>query len=128
MSISILYHAFNIKGVKIEKAQYKGNAIIFSAEMTGKYTTCANCRCRHANYKGQKTRTFRMGPFGRKQSFLNLRLHRLQCCDCNKKWWPHLPFMVGKYRYTSSFVMTALDLLRFGTIKDDPATKEWTHS
>ncbi len=54
MSISILYHAFNIKGVTIESAQLIGNAVIFSAEMTDKYTTCHYCGGRHANYKGQK--------------------------------------------------------------------------
>jgi len=59
-----------------------------------------------------------MGPLGRKQSLLKLLFHRLQCSECNKLWWPQLPFMDGKHRYTRSFALIALDLLRFGTIKD----------
>jgi len=59
-----------------------------------------------------------MGPIGRKQAILKLFRHRVQCRDCGKIWWPQLPFMDGKHRYTRSFALTALDLLRFGTIKD----------
>lgn len=59
-----------------------------------------------------------MGPLGRKQSILQLQFHRLKCVECNKLWWPRLSFMDGKHRYTSSFALTAIDLLRFGTIKD----------
>lgn len=118
MSTSILYHAFNLKGIEFESANYLGNAIIFSAAMTDKFTKCPSCGCRYANYKGNKTRWFKMGPLGRKQALLKLLLHRLQCMDCHKIWWPKLPFMNGKHRYTRSFALTALDLLRFATIKD----------
>lgn len=118
MSTSILYHAFNLKGVEFESVKFLGNAIIFSAAMTDKLTKCPGCGCRHTIYKGQKTRWFRMGPLGRKQSFLKLLVHRQQCIECNTLWWPQLPFMDGKHRYTRSFALIALDLLRFGTIKD----------
>ncbi len=70
MSISLLYHAFNIKGVRIESAHFIGNAIIFSSEMTKKYTTCPHCESRNTSYKGPKVRKLRMGSCGRKQSFL----------------------------------------------------------
>jgi transposase len=118
MSTSILYHAFNLKGVEFESTKFLGNAIIFSAAMTAKLTKCPDCGCRHAISKGQKTRLFRMGPLGRRQSILKLLFRRLQCRECNKLWWPQLPFMDGKHRYTRSFALIALDLLRFGTIKD----------
>ncbi len=118
MSTSLLYHAFNLKGIEYHSTHFLGNAVIFSAEMTDKFTKCPGCGCRHAIYKGQKTRWFRMSPMGRKQSILKLLLHRLQCSNCQKLWWPQLPFMDGKHRYTRSFALTALDLLRFGTIKD----------
>ncbi len=118
MSTSILYHAFNLQGIEYRATQFLGNTIIFSVEMTDKFTKCPACGCRHTIFKGQKTRWFKMGPLGRKQSLLKLLLHRLQCIDCQKLWWPQLPFMDGKHRYTRSFALTALDLLRFGTIKD----------
>jgi len=118
MSTSILYHAFNLKGIEFKSANYLGNAIIFSATMTDKFIKCPVCGCRYANYKGNKTRWLKMGPLGRKQALLKLSLHRLQCMDCKKIWWPKLPFMIGNHRYTRSFVLIALDLLRFATIKD----------
>jgi len=36
MSTSILYHAFNLKGVEFESTEFLGNAIIFSVVMTDK--------------------------------------------------------------------------------------------
>jgi len=118
MSNSLLYHAFNLKGVEYHSTSFVGNTIIFSAEMTRKFIKCPQCGCRQTIFKGQKTRRFKMGPLGRKQSLLQLQFHRLECLECDKLWWPQLPFMDGKHRYTRSFALTALDLLRFGTIKD----------
>lgn len=118
MSTSLLYHAFNLKGVTYRSTKFVGNSIILSAEMTDKFIKCPQCGKNHATFKGQKTRLLKMGPFGRKQSFVQLQLHRLECIECGHLWWPRLPFMIGKHRYTRSFAMIALDLLRIGTIKD----------
>lgn len=118
MSTSILYHAFNLKGVTYRSTKFVGSSIILSTEMTDKFMECPQCRKSHTTFKGQKTRFLKMGPLGRKQSFVQLRLHRLECIECGHLWWPRLPFMIGKHRYTRSFAMIALDLLRLGTIKD----------
>jgi len=118
MSTSLLYHAFNLKGVEYRSTKFVGNAIIFSVEMIDKFMKCPACSGRQTVFKGQKTRWFKMGSLGRKRSLLQLQFHRLECVACGKLWWPHFPFMVGTHRYTRSFAMTALDLLRFGTIKD----------
>lgn len=118
MPISLLYHAFNLKGVEYRSTKFVGNTVIFSVEMTDKFIKCPACSGRQTIFKGQKTRWFRMGPLGRKRSLLQFQIHRLECDECGKLWWPHFPFMVGTHRYTRSFAMTALDLLRFGTIKD----------
>ena len=118
MPRSILYHAFNLKGVAYRSTNFVGNTIILSVEMTNKFIKCPQCGGRHTTFKGQKTRLLKMGPFGRKQGLLQLHFHRLACVECCHIWWPRLSFMIGKHRYTRSFAMTALDLLRFGTIKD----------
>lgn len=86
MSTSILYHAFNLKGIKCKSTQFLGNTVIFSVEMTEKCIKCPACGCRHTILKGQKKRMFRTGPFGRKQSLLRLLMHRLQCIECQKIW------------------------------------------
>lgn len=60
---------------------------------------------------------FRMPPIGRKQALHRVTMHRLQCKSCEHIWWPSLPFVVGKQRYTRSFALTVLDMLRFSTIQ-----------
>jgi transposase len=117
MSMSLLYHAFGLREVEYRSTRYKGNTIIFSAVMINQGHKCPECEHRWAKKKGRKTRLFRMGLIGRKHCILNLELHRLECCNCGKLWWPKLCFMVGNHRYTTSFALTALDLLRFGTVQ-----------
>jgi transposase len=117
MSTSVLYHAFGLKGINCQSTQYLSDSVIFNAEMTEQFIRCPKCGCRRATRKGQKTRWFVMSPMGRKKCYLVLNLHRLQCEGCSAIWWPHLPFMIGKHRFVRSFALTALDLLRFGTIR-----------
>jgi len=117
MSTSILYHAFGLKGVAYHSTMYIGNSVILSATMKDKLLKCPACSSRQSTAKGRKERWFRMSPCGRKQCFLKLLIHRLLCSHCGKLWWPQLPFVEGKRRFTRSFALTALDLLRFGTIQ-----------
>jgi len=117
MSQSILYHAFGIKGVTYRSTNYLGNGVIFNVETTSRHVPCHVCGYRSCIFKGQKEKYLRMPPIGRKQALLKVRMHRLQCKSCGHIWWPKLPFVKGTARYTHSFAMTVLDLLRFGTIK-----------
>lgn len=117
MSTSLLYHAFNIKGVKFRGNTYLGNTVIFKAEMAERTFTCTECRCRQVVYKGKKIRRFHMPPIGRKKSVLEIELHRLQCKNCGHLWWPQLSFVSGTKRYTRSFALTVIDFLRFATIR-----------
>jgi len=61
MSTSLLYHAFNIKGVEYRSTDFLGNAIIFCVEMTDKFTPCPRCRKRLVIFKGQKTDPLKWG-------------------------------------------------------------------
>lgn len=116
MSMSILYHAFGIKGVTYRSTYYLGNAVFFRVETTDRHSRCPVCGHRNSIFRGPKTRWLRMPPIGRKQALLELTMHRLQCKNCENLWWPRLPFMLGTARYTRSFAMTVLDLLRSWTI------------
>jgi len=113
-----MYHTFGLKGIGYRSTSYQGNKVIVHAVMTDQGHMCPECGFRYySTYNGRKIRVFRMGLIGRKHCLLELELHRLQCRDCGKLWWPRLPFMVGNHRYTRSFALTVLDLLRFGTIQ-----------
>lgn len=117
MSTSVLYHAFQIDGVKYNSTSYEGNTLIFNSEMNDKYLHCPRCRSQDISFKGQKERKFHLPPMGKKHCFLNLKLHRIFCRNCGQISWPHLPFMKGKSRMSRSFIRMALDLLAFSTIK-----------
>lgn len=117
MSTSVLYHAFQIEGVKYNSTSHQGRNVIFHADIADKHFYCANCKSHDVYSKGQRERRFHLPPIGRKQCFLDLRVHQTFCKTCGQLHWSHLPFMKGKSPMTRSFMRTALDLLSFGTIK-----------
>lgn len=117
MSTSVLYHAFQIEGVKYNSTSYEGRDIIFHADITATHSRCPNCKSHDVFSKGQRKRRFHLPPIGRKQCFLDLRVHRLFCKKCLQLHWAHLPFMKGKSPMSRSFIHMALDLLSFSTIK-----------
>jgi transposase len=116
MSTSLLYHAFNIRGVNYQNIKLNGNTLIFKAEVTDAAKKCPACRSRKVVFKGQKNRFLHMPPIGRKRCQLHLVMHRICCKECGLLTWPRLPFMSGTSRYVRSFALTALDLLNFAPI------------
>ena len=72
MSTSLLYHAFNIKGVDYRATKYIGNRIVFKAEMNSSIKSCALCNSKQVIFKGKKTRFFHLPPIGRKRGGLEL--------------------------------------------------------
>src|SRR5438128_1270302 len=117
MSTSVLYHAFQIEGVKYNSTSYEGRDIVFHADVVDTHLRCPNCKSRDVISKGQRERRFHLPPVGRKQCFLNLWVPRVFCKACGQLHWARLPFMKGKSRMSRSFILTALDLLSFSTIK-----------
>ncbi len=117
MSTSILYHAFGLKGIEHKATDFFADTLIFRVEMRKQVFHCPGCGCKRTIFKGKKRRWFQMGPIGRKKCLLDLLVHRVQCCECSKVWWPTLPFMVGTHRFVRSFALTVLDMLKFGTIR-----------
>ena len=118
MSTSLLYHAFNIRGVDYRATRYIGNRIVIKTEMRTDQGLCATCESVNIILEGKKKRFFHLPPLGRKRCLLELLMHRLCCKDCGSLYWPRLNFMDGNKRYTRSFGLTVLDLLQFCTIKD----------
>jgi len=117
MSTSLLYHAFQIEGVKYKYTSYEGNHIIFKGEINERHIQCPVCKSIDLSFKGKKERRFSLPPLGKKSCFLDLKINRIFCKQCSQTLWPHLPFMKGKSRMSRSFINFALDLLTFGTIK-----------
>lgn len=118
MSQSLLYHAFGIKGVSYRSTDFFGNAVIFHTEADNRHHRCPQCGQRKCIFRGRANRWLRMPPIGRKQALLDVTIHRVQCKQCQHLWWPQLSFVHGTTRYTRSFALTVLDLLRNSTIQD----------
>lgn len=118
MSTSILYHAFGLKGIEYRATHYHGRYVVFSAEMSTRKVVCPGCGNSRIIYKGRKRRQFWMPPIGRKRCILDLLIHRVQCTQCGKLWWPRLSFLIGKHSFVRSFALQVLDLLKIATIRD----------
>jgi transposase len=116
MSTSMLYHAFGIKHVKFQKAEFVAGEIRFHAEMARKLAVCPHCKSRDTTYQGRKIRPLRLPPIGLRQVWLYLIVHRLLCHNCGALAWPQLPFAGPRFSFTSSFERMVLEILRFATI------------
>lgn len=116
MSTSLLYHAYGIRELQYQSTKFEGGAVTIYAELVD--PPQCKCGCMNTIFKGQKNRIFKMVPFGTKPCFLNASLHRVECPQCKRIWWPQLSFMKGKFRMTRSLITYILDLLNFSTILD----------
>jgi len=78
--------------------------------------TCPKCKSKNIQFKGKKTRKFKMVPWGSMQCFLMLSMHKVFCLQCKKIFWPSLNFAKGKQRMVKSYVLYVLDLIKLGSI------------
>jgi transposase len=117
MTTSLLYHAFGLKGVKYISTRYIHGSVVFHAEVTRTIERCPVCNSwKTHRKKGTKNRFLRMIPIGARPSFLDIKIWRIYCEDCQSLRWPKLPFAEGKKRHTKRFAQFAIDLLHWMTI------------
>lgn len=109
---------YNLEGVDIEDISVHEETIEVFGRLQKERQRCCNCRSHNVIFIGNATRTFHLPPTGSKKAVLHIQSRRNQCKQCKATWWPQVPFADGKQRMTRSFVRYALELLRFGTIKD----------
>jgi transposase len=117
MSTSLLYHAFGLNGVKYISTKFIDGCVIFHAEVTSSIELCPECNSwKTHRKKGTKNRLLTMLPIGARPSFLDIKIWRIFCEDCQSLRWPKLPFTEGKKRHTRRFAQFAIDLLHWMTI------------
>lgn len=103
MSASMLYHTNQIEHVQVKNIEYFLDNIVFDVLYVPVKPLCPCCLHNECSSKGVKTRKLRMAPLGNKAAFLMVEIHRLKCLNCEKQWWPTLPFANSKKRVTLSF-------------------------
>lgn len=111
-----LLYTLGIKNVECHSIKCYQQEIIFEATLPKKHHYCSSCGSCKVHFRGKRRRKFRMVPWGRKPCFLDLRMHRVFCQDCQKRTCPPLDFAKGKERMTQAFVCYVLDLLKLGTV------------
>jgi transposase len=109
---------YDLEGVEIEDISVKEEKIEVFGRLQNERQACSNCGSHNVIFIGNNTRNFHLPPTGSKKAILYVQSRRNQCKECKSTWWPQAPFADGKQRMTKSFVRYALELLRFGTIKD----------
>lgn len=117
MPASLLYHTNQIEDVQVKNTEYFSDKIVFQVLYKPRTVLCPCCGCNESSSKGTKTRKLRMAPLGNKKAFLSVEIHRLKCINCSHVWWPPLPFARVKKRFTISFELYVIELMRFATIE-----------
>ena len=118
MSISLLYHAFDIKGYKYIHTRYENGAVIFRIAHDKFSHRCSSFGSKHVIRRGKVMRRFRTLPIGLKPVFIELEIQRVFCLACQVLRQVKLAFAKWRRTYTKAFERYALSLSRFMTISD----------
>ena len=108
---------FKLKGLSNVIAEADEIGIFLKGNLNPELT-CPKCSKSHYHKKEKSHRFFLLPPVGDKQAKLQVTVQRQACVSCKHSWWPKAPFASGKQRMSKSFVSYALELLKFGSIKD----------
>jgi transposase len=118
MSTTLLYHRFGIGGYHYVRQQFEAGATFFRVEQPRDRLRCSACGSDHVWAQGGVERCFRTLPIGAQPTFVQLKVPRVYCWDCQKTRQVKINFADPKKHYTHSFERYALDLSRHMTIKD----------
>lgn len=112
-----LYYVNQITDVIVTSLEYFSDRVHFNVIYKSK-ELCPCCGYHEHSYKGVKIRKLRMIPLRSDlAAFINVKIHRLKCLQCGKIFWPILPFVRGKKRFTISFERHVMEVMKFSTIE-----------
>lgn len=113
-SLASLFELSDLKNLSVDS-----NELSTTIEGTLKgVKSCPKCGSRHLHRQNKNQRPIHLPPIGSKPTKLLVNVQKQYCVDCKTRWWPKIPFTPGEKRMSNAFVSYALELLRFGTIKD----------
>ncbi len=118
MSISLLYHAFGIKGYKYIHTRYEKGTVVFRIAHNKFSHRCSNCNSKHVIRRGKVMRRFKTIPIGLRPTFIEIEIQRVLCLACRVIRQVKLTFAKWRKRYTMAFERFALLLSRLMTISD----------
>jgi len=113
----ILHTGFGIKDVILKSFDLLEGQAIFRCKLKKSLRRCSCCRSQNVEIKETKVRTLRMVALGALKTFLEITVHKYRCRDCKTCAWVNLPFALGKFPMTRTFVNYILSLIRLGTVQ-----------
>lgn len=113
----VVLNMFNVSDLINISVSVDSNLIYVESDLKDP-SCCPRCGGSKLHRKTKNHRILHLPPVGEKKAKLQVNVQKRACSSCQHTWWPKLPFTQGKERMTDSFVNYALELLRFGTIKD----------
>jgi len=117
MSTSLLYHAWGIRGYNYLATRYENGTVIFELEPNSNNLVCTNCQSSNWIYKGYRVRTLQTLPIGPRKVFLEVKIPRILCHDCQSLNEIDPPFAEPLRTYTKALEGYAVELCRITTIK-----------
>jgi transposase len=118
MSTSLLYHAFGIRGYEYTRSDYQNGHVIFTIHQDPETCRCSACGSPEVQSRGRVERRFRSLPIGKRATFVDLPIPRVECRACGVIRQVEIPFADARRTYTCSFERYALELSRHMTIRD----------
>lgn len=112
-----LANILGISTLESVSVEAEDSSILIKGRVLG-VSSCPKCTSTCLHKKEKNYRSFRAPPISGKTTEIKVEVQRQRCSLCKYSWWPKVSFAKGKQRVTYSFIQYALELLRFGTIKD----------
>jgi len=118
MDTSIMQNALGVFQQDCQKLRYEDNNLVLEIQTPKEKLCCPVCGSHNINRNGSHIRRFVSVPIGLSKTYLDMRVHRIQCHDCGCIKQEDIDFAKGKRRHTIAFANMVLDLSRFATIQD----------
>ena len=118
MSTSLLYHAWGLRGYRLEATEFVQGATVFRVRQNADTLCCGHCGGRNVMRQGLVVRRFKALPIGKRPVWLEVPVQRLWCASCGKTRQVKLAFADERRTYTHGFERYALELGRHMTIQD----------
>ena len=101
-----------------QNLRYEDNNLVLEIQTPKEKLCCPVCGSHNINRNGSHIRRFVSVPIDPSKTYLDMRVHRIQCHDCGCIKQEDIDFAKGKRRHTIAFANMVLDLSRFATIQD----------
>ena len=117
MSLPKIFHILiGDKNTTLDNVEVLPDKVVFHACIKKKKERCACCGSSKILHKDSKKRTLRACNLGNLKAYIEITTYKLLCLSCSKRAWMKLPFAMGKYPLTKSFVNYIISLIGISTL------------